>query len=363
MTTQVEEFHAIKFFDGDNWKENVCIRKDHITKEIISISSEGFDTSKAVPLIVPTLIDIQIYGAYGCLLSEFPEPETIRKIGKYCLDGGAFYFQPTIASQTLEVIFKVIDAVREYMSNGGVGCIGLHLEGPWINAVKRGAHEKDIVRSPTLDEVRVILDRGKGVISMITVAPEVCSPETIEYIHSQGIVISAGHSDATYQQAMHSFRFITTATHLYNAMSPFQHRAPGLVGAILNHDSVMSSIVVDGYHVDWAAVEMAKKIMKERLFCITDAVTETSTGPYRHYLAGDKYENQGILSGSALTQLKSVRNLVNHVGIELGEAIRMCSVYPARVMNRPGINGKIIVGETSSLLSLTEDLSLLSYST
>jgi len=134
-------------------------------------------------------------------------------------------------------------------------------------------------------------------------------------------------------------------------MSALQHRSPGLVGAVFNHPGVMASIVPDGYHVDFAAVKIAKKIMKERLFVITDAVTETSEGLYPHHLAGDKYESNGILSGSALTMMKSVKNLVQHCDIELDEAIRMCSLYPAQVLGLDNL-GKIEKGYKASFIEL-----------
>ena len=142
-------------------------------------------------------------------------------------------------------------------------------------------------------------------------------------------------------------------------MSPLQHRAPGLVGALFNHKKAMSSLVADGYHVDFSAISIAKQIMGERLFCITDAVTTTSSGMYQHQLVGDKYESAGTLSGSALTQIKSINNLVDHVGIDLGEAIRMCSLYPAKVMQIEKMSATIEVNETSDLLCLSADRQLL----
>jgi N-acetylglucosamine-6-phosphate deacetylase len=114
-------------------------------------------------------------------------------------------------------------------------------------------------------------------------------------------------------------------------------------------------LVADGYHVDFNAIKIAKKIMGDRLFCITDAVTATNSGIYQHQIAGDKYESAGVLSGSSLTQLKSVNNLINEVGIDLGEAVRMCSLYPAKVMKHAEITGKITVNENADLLCLTAD--------
>ncbi len=194
---------------------------------------------------------------------------------------------------------------------------------------------------------------------MITLAPEVCSKEVVELIRSYGVIISAGHSNATYEEATSAFDSgIHAATHLYNAMSSLQHRAPGMVGAIFDHATVMASLVPDGFHVDFSAIRIAKKILKERLFVITDAVTETNIGPYHHHLTADKYEAAGILSGSALTMAKSLRNLVNHVGIEIEEALRMVSLYPAQVMKRADSMGMILKGYDANLVMLDESLNV-----
>ena len=346
---------AKSLFTGNEWLYEVVVEiKDGI---IASITKEKYDANAALPYVVPAFIDLQIYGADQKLLSEFPDADCIQKIYEYCLAGGAAYFQPTIASQSIAVILKAIDAVKAYKSSGGKGCIGLHLEGPWINTIKKGAHNKDIIHAPTVTELEEILAYGKEYISMITLAPEICDPYIIEIIQSHGIVVSAGHSNANYETATKFFdNGISVATHLFNAMSGFLHREPGMVGALFNHPRAMSSIIVDGHHVNYHAVKTAKKIMGDRLFCITDAVTTTITGFYKHNLVGDKYESEGTLSGSALTQLKSVQNLVNHVGLDFAEAVKMCSVYPARVMQKKEISGSIKIGEAAALVCLNEKM-------
>jgi N-acetylglucosamine-6-phosphate deacetylase len=210
----------------------------------------------------------------------------------------------------------------------------LHVEGPWINKIKRGAHVEELIFAPTVQQVQELLDYGGDVIRMITLAPELCNKELITLIRSYNIVVAAGHSNASYVQANEGFDAgVEAVTHLYNAMSGLQHREPGLVGATFEHEVARASIIPDGYHVDFAAVRIAKKIMGERLFVITDAVTDTITGPYRHERDGDKYVVNGVLSGSALTMDKAVRNLVNHAEIPVAEALRMCSLYPARLLS------------------------------
>ncbi len=283
--------------------------------------------------IAPAFIDLQIYGAYGKLLAAYPEPGSLYKLKEYSEKGGAAFCLPTIATNTNEVVYKCIDAIKDYWRNGGDAILGLHLEGPWINPIKRGAHIESLIHRPTISEAKELLNNGKGVIRMITLAPEFCSKEMIDLILSHNIVISAGHSNATYDEAKTGFaNGITAVTHLYNAMSTLQHRQPGLVGAAMDDNKVVASIIPDGHHVNYAAIRIAKQVMKERLFVITDAVTNTTDGYYQHQQVGDKFEADNILSGSALTMAKAVQNLVNFVHIELGEALRMCSLYPARVL-------------------------------
>src|ERR1019366_5150356 len=210
-----------------------------------------------------------------------------------------------------------------------------------------------------MEEVRNLLEYGKGAIKMITLAPEVCSKEIIGLIRSYGIIISAGHSNASYNEANDFFKDIHLATHLFNAMSPLHHREPGLSAAVMLHPEVMVSIVADGYHVDFEMIRLAKKLMGERLFLITDAVTETNEGPYPHELKGDKYESNGILSGSALTMMKAVKNCVEKCNIPLDEALRMASWYPAKVLGIENETGKIEKGYKTDLTMMDENLEVI----
>jgi len=354
---------ADKVFTGKEWLNDFSLvsENNQILELVptVSLSKEEQLDTVVHPYIVPAFIDIQIYGAGGKLFSVYPETDALYRLQEYCRTGGAFHFAPTVATNTKEVFFKAIDAVKEYWQQGGTGCLGLHLEGPWMNPIKRGAHIEAFIHSPSMPEVKELLDYGAGIIKIITLAPEVCSEEIIRYIQSRGIVVSAGHSNASYATATAAFdNGITTATHLFNAMSALQHREPGMVGAIFNHPTVKSSIVPDGYHVDFAAIRIAKTMMKERLFVITDAVTEAADGPYQHYKKGDKFESNGILSGSALTMIKSVKNLVQYCGIELGEAIRMCSLYPAQVLGLQGL-GTIEKGNEANFILLDQELNII----
>ena len=357
----IQYYKAEKLFTGTAWLEQQIVAvSDGKIIDLMPAHSVNDPSLVSYPIIAPAFIDIQIYGAENKLLAVHPEVDSLHKLYTYCSRGGASHFQPTVATNSYEVFFSCIDAVKAYWNEGGKGCLGLHIEGPWIHPKKKGAHPESFIHSPIIDEVKTLLEYGKNIITMITLAPEVCSKEIINLIRQYGVIISAGHSNATYEEATDSFNYgIHRATHLFNAMSPFQHRAPGMVGAIFDHPTVMCSLVPDGFHVDFSAIRIAKKIMQDRLFVITDAVTETIAGEYPHTLVGDKYESKGILSGSALTMAKSLQNLVHKVGIELGEALRMVSLYPAKAMCKSNSMGKIQKGYESNLVILNESLEVL----
>lgn len=354
---------ADEVFTGTEWLQNHAVVVEDDTVSAVLPAAEIKDRVEwkeyTDGLLVPAFIDVQIYGAHKKLLAVYPESQSLQLLYDYCSRGGATLFLPTVATNHPDVFHRCIDAVRAYWAQGGKGVWGLHLEGPWINAEKRGAHAAEFIHTPTVEEAERLLNYGEGVIKMITLAPERCSKEVIRLILSRSIVVSAGHSNATYEEATKSFENgISVVTHLYNAMSPLQHRNPGLVGAVFNHPGVKASIIPDGHHVDWAAIQIAKKIMGDRLFVITDAVTETTEGYYHHQLEGDKYVSKGILSGSALTMHKAFYNLVNKLNIEVEEALRMCSLYPAQVLGCDNLYGKIAPGYAAQFIVLDNGLRL-----
>ena len=192
---------------------------------------------------------------------------------------------------------------------------------------------------------------------MITLAPEQCDDEIIRLLLDNDILVSAGHSNATYARAQEVFNLgVPAATHLFNAMSPLQGREPGMVGAIYDDPRVMSSIICDGVHVDFASVRISKKIMGERLFFITDAVTEIREGNYKHIFQGDRYTlPDGTLSGSCMTMISTFKNAVTKAGISLEEALKMCSLYPANLLERSVLSAKIEAGQPADFIIIHKE--------
>ena len=312
-------------------------------------------------MLAPAFIDLQIYGGNGLLFSAELSTAALDAAYEYCLQGGCTRFMITMATNSMEKLIRGLEVAREYRAGGGKGLLGVHLEGPYINPVKKGAHLEKYIKTPTVEEIELLLQKGKEVFRMMTLAPERSDRSCIELLLRHGIIVSAGHSNATYEEAIDGISLgIPAATHLFNAMSPLQGRQPGMVGAIYDNNEVRCSVVCDGIHVDFASVRISKKIMQDRLFFITDAVTEVQYGEYSHIFKGDRYTlPDGTLSGSSLTMLKCVTNAVEKAGIPLPEALRMASLYPATVLGEQDRLGCIQPGACADFVLLDEQLNIL----
>ena len=292
--------------------------------------------------IAPSFMDIQIYGGGGSLFNSKTTEETIQKTYLEIRQQGTTHFQITLSSVLLDKMLEAIEVAKNYIKNGGKGLAGLHLEGPFFSFPKRGAHVAEFIRKPTNEELNIIIQACKGLPTYMTIAPEEFTEEQLKMLLESDIIIAAGHSSATYEQAKNAFQQgIKRVTHLFNAMSQLKGRDPGLVGAAYNSEA-WASIIPDGIHVDFASIQISKKIMGKRLFIITDAVTNDISGDYKFIHAGTHYtDTKGTLSGSALSMMQGVKNCVQQVEIPLQESLRMASTYPAEVLNLDHRLGKI----------------------
>ena len=325
--------------------------KGILENELIPANAKIIDCKELI--IAPGFIDLQIYGGGGYLFSNKPTETALKSMADSLLSSGTTGFYVTLATNSMEIFYEAIKVVKE---NPHPAVLGLHFEGPYLNPVKRGAHIKEYIKRPERKEVEELLKAADGVLKIMTLAPEMCDPEIIHLLKDNGVVISAGHSNATFAEAVAGYENgITTTTHLFNAMSPIHHRDTGLPGAVYLSKNVYASIIADGIHVDFNALKISKKIMQERLFLITDAVEEVKEGAYVHVKKEDRFTlPDGTLSGSKLTLLKAVQNCVEKADIPLDEALRMASTYPAQVMNLSD-RGKIDVGCKANLTVFSED--------
>lgn len=261
----------------------------------------------------------------------------------------------TLATNTIPV-FK--DAIRVAEGFRHDAFLGLHLEGPFLNPKKRGAHPAELIIEPTKEKIDDLL-AGNQVVKMMTIAPECITDDVLKYLQGYNLLLSAGHSDATFEEGTHGYDLgIPTSTHLFNAMSPLHHREVGLVGAIFNHPTAQASIIVDGHHVSFEAVKIAKRQMGDRLFMITDAVASCDKDIYQHVLNDGYYAlPDGTISGAAISLLEGVKNAVQKVGIPRDEAIRMATLYPANLLKRADI-GNLNHGSMANVIVFNDDFKL-----
>ena len=344
-------------YTGDNCitGKSIVISDDHI---------EAIVANRSVPKnaeiidchgnnISPGFIDLQIAGAGGYLFSSNLNGKALGAITENILKSGTTGFLIVLPTNHPDIYPGAIKTIKE---NPDPAVLGLHLEGPFINTSRRGAHAVEYIKKPGKEEIDHLLKDAAGIVKMVTVAPELCTREIIEQLSGYGIVVCAGHSNATFDEAMNGFSWgIKAVTHLFNAMSPMHHRDTGLPGATFQSERILASIVADGIHVDYGMISIAKKLLKERLYLVSDAVESSSEAAVQHVRQNDRFTlPDGTLSGSALTMMKAVQNCVERVGISLDEALRMASAYPAKLMNLKN-NGKINQGYKADLVIFDEN--------
>ncbi|HDY8185236.1 TPA: N-acetylglucosamine-6-phosphate deacetylase [Vibrio vulnificus] len=316
--------------------------------------------------VSPGFIDLQLNGCGGVMLNDEITAETMQIMHKANLKSGCTSFLPTLITSSDEDMRAAISAAREYHAQYQNQSLGLHLEGPYLNVMKKGIHSVDYIRPSDTSMVDFICENA-DVVAKVTLAPELNDPEHIEKLRNAGIVVSIGHTNATYAEARKGFEAgITFATHLFNAMTPMVGREPGVVGAIYDTPDVYAGIIADGFHVDYANIRIAHKIKGEKLVLVTDATAPAGAnmdyfifvGKKVYYRDGKCVDENGTLGGSALTMIEAVQNTVEHVGIALDEALRMATLYPAKVIGVDAQLGRIKKGYIANLTIFDRDFNV-----
>jgi N-acetylglucosamine-6-phosphate deacetylase len=316
--------------------------------------------------LVPAFIDLQVNGGNSAFFTKDLNLESLQQISRANIERGTLYHLPTLVTTSIENILRALDCVREAMKDPELGILGMHLEGPFLNPQKKGAHSAAYLRKPTDELLDKILKAGEGVLKMITIAPELFTEAQLTKLRDSGILIAAGHSMATFREATQFFdQGVKMATHLFNAMSPFQSREPGLVGASFAHPSACASIIVDGDHVDFESVKIAYRLMKGRLVLVSDAYFIGESRTHFNYQGLDIYfkdgkyvTSEGVLAGAKIAMLECFQNCVHKVQIPLEEALRMAALYPAKMLGLDHQYGKIQAGYSADLLVLDKKLNL-----
>ena len=315
--------------------------------------------------IAAGLIDIQINGGEQFYFSQYPNEQTIQDINDSSLKYGTTHTLPCLISSSNETILEGIEAIRNYKEKHKNGVLGMHLEGPFLNPLKRGAHSLNQVRKPTNKELEEIIRYGKDVIRVITIAPECFTEEQLDMLLESGIVISAGHSNMTYKQAQYYFsKGIKLVTHLFNAMTQFGHREPGLVGATFANESVYAPLILDGAHCEYAAAKIAYQLKNDKFFLISDAaflgrkVANFKWENFDAHLVDGFYRNEeGNLAGASISMEEAVQNAYKYLNVSADEAIKMATSRVAAAIQMDDEIGKIKVGFPASFVTFNDDLS------
>ena len=329
-------------------------------------------------IIAPGFIDVHIHGGAGHDVMEGTR-EAVEAVARSVFEHGTTAFVPTTLSAAPEVLIKGLTGLRAVLAAwnpaGGAAIaapLGIHLEGPFISTVCRGAHPSADLQKPSVAVFQQFLDAAGDSLRVLTLAPELeGAAELQQYAQQHGVRVALGHSNATYDEAMRAIEAgATHAVHVFNAMRPFAHRDPGILGAALTDDRVRAEVIADGVHVDAAALRLLVRAKgASRAVLVTDAVSATGMCPGQYYLGGMEIilgddprtglpccrNREGALAGSVLTQDRAVRNMVAMAGVTLQEAVRMASYNPARLLGVEQRKGWLREGADADLVLLNPD--------
>jgi N-acetylglucosamine-6-phosphate deacetylase len=315
-------------------------------------------------VLLPGFIDTQVNGGGGVLFNDAPTVDGIRTIGAAHRRHGTTGLLPTLISDDLDVIARAIEAVDTAIDEGVPGVLGIHIEGPFLNPDKRGIHDAGKFR-PLDDEAMALLTQpGRGV-RMVTLAPECAPPGAIRTLADAGVIVSAGHSMATYEQARAALdEGLAGFTHLFNAMTGLESRAPGMVGAALEDRASRFGIIVDGQHVAPATLRVALAARGlDGAMLVTDAMPPAGTDLTDFMLMGRTITVAdgalrgagGTLAGAALTMAQAFRNAVAMLNLAPEQASQLASGNPAAFLRLEQQTGVIAPGLRADLVHLDDD--------
>jgi len=315
--------------------------------------------------VMPGFIDTQVNGGGGVLFNDTPTVEGLAAIAMAHARYGTTATMPTLISDTPDAIAHGLDAVDAAIDAHVPGVIGIHVEGPVINVARKGIHDPARFRALD-DEMLALLTAPRRGRVMVTLAPECVSTDQIAALVAAGVRVCLGHTDADYTTATAAFAAgASGVTHLYNAMSPLNHRAPGVVGAALDDDSAWCGIIVDGFHVDDAALRIALRARPaDRFMLVTDAMpcvgAETKNfvlqGKPIHVEGGRCVGADGTLAGSDLDMAGAVRGAVTRLGLTPEAAAGLAATSPAAFLGLSDERGTLAVGQRADWAILTRNL-------
>lgn len=361
-------------FDGETWHESsalvirdgsvdAIVADDAIPAGLRVVEAEG-------GLLAPGFVDVQVNGGGGVMFNDRPDAETIRTICRAHAPFGTTALLPTLITDTPEITAQAIAAGAEAARQNIPGFLGLHLEGPHLSISRKGAHDPALIRPMSdADKAALIAARKQMPVLLTTVAPETVPAWRIAALAAAGVVVSLGHSDASSALAATAAEAgASMVTHLFNAMSQIGNREPGLVGAALDTGALSCGLIADGIHVDPATIGIALRAKRRpgRIFLVTDAMATIGTDMTSFTLNGRTIRREngrltledGTLAGADLDMISAVRFMHRTLGVELGEALRMASLYPAESIGQGTRHGRLAPGSRADIVHLSDALDI-----
>lgn len=317
--------------------------------------------------LLPGFIDCQVNGGGGVLFNATPSVAGIRAIAAAHRRHGTTGLLPTLISDSLEVMRAAIAAVDAAMTQGVPGVLGIHIEGPYIAASRKGVHDETALRLPDAAEIALSASLKHG-RTLMTLAPEQVPVETLRALLDAGVIVAVGHTAGDYAAVRHALDAgVRGFTHLFNAMTPLQSRAPGAVGAALEDRESWCGVIVDGHHVHPASLKVALAAKpRGKVFLVTDAMPPVG-GPDKSFVLngeiitvrdGVAQTADGVLAGSVISMIDAVRNCVQLLGLPLEEAARMAATYPADFLGLDKTHGRIATGYRADFTVVDEALAV-----
>lgn len=361
-----------RIFDGEQWLDNAAliVRGERV---------EGVVAAADVPagverhfldggMVAPGFVDLQVNGGGGVMLNDLPDVATIRTICVAHARFGTTALLPTLITDTPEITAAAIEAGKRAAAERVPGFLGLHLEGPHLSLARKGAHDPALIRPMTpADEAALIGARTALPVLLTTVAPESVRPQQVAALVEAGVVVSLGHTDTSYAVARaYGDSGASVVTHIFNAMSQLGSREPGLVGAAIEAGGLHAGLIADGVHVDPATIRIALRAKQGpgRIFLVTDAMAPLGTDMDSFTLNGRNIYRRdgslrladGTLAGADLDMASALRFMHRTIGLELGEALRMASTYPAQAAGQAHWLGRLATGFAANIVALSEEL-------
>ena len=346
-------------------------------RDEIRIPPEAADYVAGEMTVVPGFVDVHIHGAGGHDVME-ANTRALDRIAATVARYGTTSLVATTVTAPVDETCRSLEGIARYIRSheqpkdteekGRLAAefVGIHLEGPFISKARRGVHPPDAIARPSVEVLQKFFDAADGLVKIVTIAPEIPGArELIEHAVAAKVVVAIGHTDADYDQARAAIQAgARHAVHMFNAMRPFTHRDPGVVGAILTDPEVTAEVIADGVHVAGPTIQVLLGCKGfDAVLLASDGIAATGM-PDGNYRLGNfevavkdgvARNSEGKLAGSTLTLDRALRYLVA-LGVPLKDAVRMATVLPARRLGLAGKKGVIAVGADADLVALTPDL-------